>query len=327
MMGGDDCSKLNVSESFSGLKLRPLIPKPTSVIAGNTAISGIFSLPYRNFTHYTNVSSLNHHPVHVPEQSRTNFNSQPLPSSRWNPTSEQLLALEELYRRGTRSPTAEQIQQIAAYLRRFGRIEGKNVFYWFQNHKARERQKRRREMASHLPERRQDTSLANNESATRKTGYEVKQAKKWTRPLNCSTHMEESAQTHRSAIAEKVTPWSVQFEERKSQERSRRTIVETNSTWRSIERPRSPSIQTLARTSSDTKFLNTRYGKLLLTPDEEGVPNHEDQRREPETLNLFPPHGYDCEDKSVTGKDTEVPVATRDNFSPNQYFEFLPPKN
>lgn len=103
--------------------------------------------------------------------------------------------------------------------------------------------------------------------------------------------------------------------------------METNSTWRSIERPRSPSIQTLARTSSDTKFLNTRYGKLLLTPDEEGVPNHEDQRREPETLNLFPPHGYDCEDKSVTGKDTEVPVATRDNFSPNQYFEFLPPKN
>lgn len=60
---------------------------------------------------------------------------------RWSPTPEQLLTLEELYRRGTRSPTAQQIQQITAQLRRFGKVEGKNVFYWFQNHKARERQK------------------------------------------------------------------------------------------------------------------------------------------------------------------------------------------
>ncbi|XP_065854957.1 WUSCHEL-related homeobox 6 [Euphorbia lathyris] len=67
------------------------------------------------------------------------------PSSRWNPTAEQVLALEEMYRRGTRTPSADQIQQIASQLRRFGKIEGKNVFYWFQNHKARERQKRRRE--------------------------------------------------------------------------------------------------------------------------------------------------------------------------------------
>lgn len=65
-------------------------------------------------------------------------------SSRWSPTPAQLLVLEELYRQGTKTPTAEQIQQIASQLRRFGKIEGKNVFYWFQNHKARERQKRRR---------------------------------------------------------------------------------------------------------------------------------------------------------------------------------------
>lgn len=71
--------------------------------------------------------------------------AQPLGSSRWNPTPEQLLALEEMYRRGMRTPSTEQIQLIAGQLRRFGKIEGKNVFYWFQNHKARERQKRRRE--------------------------------------------------------------------------------------------------------------------------------------------------------------------------------------
>ncbi|GFP83519.1 wuschel-related homeobox 1 [Phtheirospermum japonicum] len=51
-----------------------------------------------------------------------------------------------MYRNGIRTPSAQQIQQIAAKLRRFGKIEGKNVFYWFQNHKARERQKKRRQM-------------------------------------------------------------------------------------------------------------------------------------------------------------------------------------
>lgn len=83
------------------------------------------------------------------EQNKREFNTpQIVVSSRWNPTPEQLRALEELYRRGTRTPSAEQIQHITAQLRRYGKIEGKNVFYWFQNHKARERQKRRRQMES-----------------------------------------------------------------------------------------------------------------------------------------------------------------------------------
>jgi hypothetical protein len=81
--------------------------------------------------------------AHVAEQGTSN-NMQPQPSSRWSPTPVQLLVLEELYRQGMKTPSAEQIQQIASQLRQFGKIEGKNVFYWFQNHKARERQKRRR---------------------------------------------------------------------------------------------------------------------------------------------------------------------------------------
>ncbi|XP_047965662.1 WUSCHEL-related homeobox 2-like [Salvia hispanica] len=61
--------------------------------------------------------------------------------SRWNPTKEQIDMLEGLYRQGLRTPTAEQIHQISARLGDYGHIEGKNVFYWFQNHKARQRQK------------------------------------------------------------------------------------------------------------------------------------------------------------------------------------------
>ncbi|KAH9327825.1 hypothetical protein KI387_043759 [Taxus chinensis] len=62
-------------------------------------------------------------------------------SSRWNPTREQIAILESLYRQGIRTPSAQQIQQITCRLRMHGNIEGKNVFYWFQNHKARQRQK------------------------------------------------------------------------------------------------------------------------------------------------------------------------------------------
>lgn len=65
-------------------------------------------------------------------------------SSRWTPTTDQIRILKDLYyNNGIRSPSAEQIQKISARLRQYGKIEGKNVFYWFQNHKARERQKKR----------------------------------------------------------------------------------------------------------------------------------------------------------------------------------------
>lgn len=64
-------------------------------------------------------------------------------STRWTPTTDQIRILKELYyNNGVRSPSADQIQRISARLRQYGKIEGKNVFYWFQNHKARERQKK-----------------------------------------------------------------------------------------------------------------------------------------------------------------------------------------
>ncbi|XP_015972582.1 WUSCHEL-related homeobox 4 [Arachis duranensis] len=73
--------------------------------------------------------------------------------TRWNPTQEQIGILEMLYRGGMRTPNAQQIEQITAQLGKYGKIEGKNVFYWFQNHKARERQKQKRNSLglSHTP--------------------------------------------------------------------------------------------------------------------------------------------------------------------------------
>ncbi|CAF1863641.1 hypothetical protein Bca4012_033416 [Brassica carinata] len=74
----------------------------------------------------------------------------PVAATRWCPTPEQLMLLEEMYRSGIRTPNAVQIQQITAHLAFYGRIEGKNVFYWFQNHKARDRQKLRKKLAKQL---------------------------------------------------------------------------------------------------------------------------------------------------------------------------------
>ncbi|KAJ1273185.1 hypothetical protein BS78_06G259500 [Paspalum vaginatum] len=65
-------------------------------------------------------------------------------STRWNPSPDQIKVLEMLYRGGMRTPNSFQIEQITEELGKYGRIEGKNVFYWFQNHKARERQKQKR---------------------------------------------------------------------------------------------------------------------------------------------------------------------------------------
>lgn len=79
----------------------------------------------------------------------------PAASSRWCPTPEQLMMLEELYRTGIRTPNASQIQRITAHLSLYGKIEGKNVFYWFQNHKARDRQKLRRKFIKQLQQQQQ----------------------------------------------------------------------------------------------------------------------------------------------------------------------------
>uniref|UniRef100_A0A7N0TAR6 Homeobox domain-containing protein n=1 Tax=Kalanchoe fedtschenkoi TaxID=63787 RepID=A0A7N0TAR6_KALFE len=66
---------------------------------------------------------------------------------RWCPTGEQVTLLEELYKGGLTNPTAGQIHQIVTHLSRFGKVQGKNVFYWFQNHKARDKQRARKTLA------------------------------------------------------------------------------------------------------------------------------------------------------------------------------------
>ncbi|KAL6552493.1 hypothetical protein OROHE_007857 [Orobanche hederae] len=190
MMGYNDARELNtIQDPFMGhRRLRLLMPRPTTAST---------SLPCFTRIHANDhFLGLNHHLAMV-EQSGRDVTTQVAVSSRWNPTPEQLQTLEELYRWGTRTPSAEQIQQITSQLRRYGKIEGKNVFYWFQNHKARERQKRRRQLESLSDEIENNNNNDSNQNekgekrepmASNRTAFEVEQTtKNWASPTNSST--------------------------------------------------------------------------------------------------------------------------------------------
>ncbi|KAK6127619.1 hypothetical protein DH2020_038636 [Rehmannia glutinosa] len=205
------------------------------------------------------------------EQNKRELNTQQVVvSSRWNPTPEQLQTLEELYRRGTRTPSAEQIQQITSQLRRYGKIEGKNVFYWFQNHKARERQKRRRQLETLSDEQQQPNNNNNNNNNNRaengekrepsganRTVFEVEQTKNWAiSPTNSSTIAEKTTQgATKGADAECKTDGWVQFDDATAeilQQQQRR-----NATWQMMNLSCSPSPTNLIINSSNNSVTST----------------------------------------------------------------------
>ncbi|XP_047156006.1 WUSCHEL-related homeobox 6-like [Vigna umbellata] len=193
-----------MSDSYASTFHSPT-PNVTHATPKITTLCSI-AQPYCICTHCNHILSFNHRVGNAAEEGTNNTGShvQSQQSTRWSPTPVQLLVLEELYRQGTKTPSAEQIQQIASQLRQFGKIEGKNVFYWFQNHKARERQKRRRREM-------EENNAASSSEGLKETGCGVKETKKWASTSNCSLHAEESAALD---IAEKGSNGWTQFEER-----------------------------------------------------------------------------------------------------------------
>ncbi|KAL5071865.1 hypothetical protein RYX36_022752 [Vicia faba] len=124
------------SLSLGCKRLRPLAPK---ISDNNPSLS--FDL--KTFIRPESSSS-DHDNKKDPPSPQSQVETHVPGGTRWNPTQEQIGILEMLYRGGMRTPNAQQIEQITLQLSKYGKIEGKNVFYWFQNHKARERQKQKR---------------------------------------------------------------------------------------------------------------------------------------------------------------------------------------
>ncbi|XP_010263000.1 PREDICTED: WUSCHEL-related homeobox 1-like [Nelumbo nucifera] len=336
MMGCSDGSGFNMPDSFNSRKLRPLMPRLTT----NSTNSAAGIAPCLSRIHGTDLFALNTHLATVNEQSKREFiSAQPVVSSRWNPTPEQLRTLEELYRCGTRTPTAEQIQHITAQLRRFGKIEGKNVFYWFQNHKARERQKRRRRAAEE--QQHCDTeNLDRKESGSSKTGFGIEQTRNWT--WAPPTLAEETVSMQRAAVAESRTDGWIQFEEGELQQRS--SSVERHATWQMMQLSSSCPSTTLisnittATTEIDPKLVNNRpldifkttcstehLSTLLINGEDR---NGEEECGESQTLELFPLQSERNNGSDDAEKETEVANPTMNtNFTSYQFFEFLPMKN
>lgn len=124
-------------------RLRPLAPKLNTT--NNDTTTTIVTPPF-DLKSFIRPESSNSPPklaYNEDKKDSSQVESHP-GGTRWNPTQEQIGILEMLYRGGMRTPNAQQIEQITAQLGKYGKIEGKNVFYWFQNHKARERQKQKR---------------------------------------------------------------------------------------------------------------------------------------------------------------------------------------
>ncbi|KAF8037823.1 hypothetical protein BT93_B0615 [Corymbia citriodora subsp. variegata] len=273
MMGCHDDGDLYMTEPYNGRKLRPLMPRPVTNPSPNNGGANAAS-PCLSRIHGADFFALNHHFATMAEQSKREFNSpQVVVSSRWNPTPEQLRTLEELYRRGTRTPNADQIQQITAQLRRYGKIEGKNVFYWFQNHKARERQKRRRQMEAGPEEPNRDAEESERkETGASRTGLEVEQTKNnWAPPINCSTLAEESAgattqkapkagsaatlaeRRPRSSSSSSSDQW-IKFDDGEFQWTRRHNgasnFLERNATWQMVQLPPCPHPTHLINTTA-----------------------------------------------------------------------------
>ncbi|KAK8582982.1 hypothetical protein V6N13_069748 [Hibiscus sabdariffa] len=270
-MGYSHVTDLNLSLSFNHAKPSSLNPNPTTKLLASD--NGDFA-------------------------SNANEGSQQPPgSSRWIPTPEQLLTLEELYRRGTRTPSASQIQQIAARLRRFGKIEGKNVFYWFQNHKARERQKRRRQL-NKTPDEQQrqcDTgSLEKKESAVFSLScYEIERTNSKASPSNICKLSEGFMSTHGVAKS-------------------------GGNEWMQIhDKELRLKLSCSATASSDTGSL------CPSKPHQEKITTLEEENRQEQILELFP-LGTGI---NISNKDTHQQVPITAITTTTQYFEFLPLKN
>ncbi|MCO5562675.1 hypothetical protein L7F22_016303 [Adiantum nelumboides] len=89
------------------------------------------------------------------------------PRPRWCPTPEQIQVLEALFNSGTTTPSRDMIVEIADCLKQFGSIVEANVFYWFQNRKARAKRKLRmqaqlQQQASTSPSDSNDCSSTQN---------------------------------------------------------------------------------------------------------------------------------------------------------------------
>ncbi|CAH8266412.1 unnamed protein product [Arabidopsis lyrata] len=250
--------------------------------------------------HYCDINGNDHHQLITAssgelDDDRKN-NIPATATSRWNPTPEQITMLEELYMSGTRTPTTEHIQQIASKLRKYGRIEGKNVFYWFQNHKARERLKRRRCEGGALNKPHKDVKDSSS------GGYRVDQTK------SCPSLPHTNPQPqHELDPASNNKDNNAKNEDHGTAEESVRASEDgKDATWRNLV---------------TWSITQEPAGEINIDQNVNG--EGQEETREIRTLDLFPVR----ENHEETGRFTEKTKANQVFCNYCYYYEFMPLKN
>ncbi|CAI9095991.1 OLC1v1032044C1 [Oldenlandia corymbosa var. corymbosa] len=334
-------------------RLRHLLPKPTS-IPKNTPYSLVSSSFCGCINNHNNNIQFSMNPQHqassiVDKSSKDekhNHMENIVSTSRWNPTPEQLMALEEMYRRGVRTPSSEEIKLISAKLRQFGKIEGKNVFYWFQNHKARERQKRRRQpppessttSSSKKLENENNETLEGNDHKGFSCKYlegedqnlttSPKEPKTMQKPAETELEYEGEMQQQMNQweMAKGATKQTLELPCRASSSNSDILLNNINATF--------PAESSREAAEAQQKMLSALNFSIFSSPssfyaDDHDVTKHEDEMpRDHRTLELFPlqKDGYNdhCSDTVANDADFQEFMDTMNpNLPPNQFYEFL----
>lgn len=245
------------------------------------------------------------------------------------------MALEEMYRRGVRTPSAEEIKLIAAKLRQFGKIEGKNVFYWFQNHKARERQKRRRQPDSNSRKNANDVETLE----AKETGFSCKplegehNKKLVTTIPTYSSTSKESVSMQRSMVTESGTDGWTQLDERVPQKMSQKKIEMGATSLMDLSCMASNSDllntitapSTLESSGQNQQKLFTALNSSMVSPSCcESTINYEDRSRNRHTLQLFPLRSDDhCSIRASETEFNELVTTISSKLPPKQFYEFL----
>ncbi|MED6156974.1 hypothetical protein PIB30_019096 [Stylosanthes scabra] len=320
-------------------------PPPSNSLT-TTLLDSIVATPKHPYcicnhcNHLLTLSHHHHHPGYGGVEQGTNNNVQShnhhhQQGTRWSPTPIQLLVLEELYRQGTKTPSAEQIQQIASQLRRFGKIEGKNVFYWFQNHKARERQKRRRREM-------EESMAASSTKGLKETGCEVKETKKWASTSNCNAGHAFQECIEISSSEKGSNGWNNnnEFEERvlRRNRSERQAKCQNMASYFNI-----PSTINIAATTSVASQITHNIQLLSSTTTPHHLQHHNNNLKQnfnsssdARTLELFPVHKNNDHDEGNNGivsfserKSSKVcaTASMEEVMSCDQFFEFLPLRN
>ncbi|KAK4263965.1 hypothetical protein QN277_029310 [Acacia crassicarpa] len=325
-----------MSDSFRAFKLSSYTPN--TIIISPSSAPHITSNPYYCLcADCTNHLSFNIHHLGEEEGGVTTSNS------RWTPTPAQLLYLEQLYTQGTKTPTAQQIQLIASQLRHFGNIQAKNVFYWFQNHKARDRHYHKRRSsdlqitsppAFHQQQQKdhftQTLMLQSPHDAfqgLRGTGYEVKESNVW----NCSALAQVSDSLNRAG---RGAYRRTQREERETQilrmksEENREAKCQIKDMCYFLSNSKN-LIKSIANTSTTTHHTQTSNpANSYCHEEDEEVADHR-------TLKLFPLKRSDEDDDDECTESSKRKFCSFNNtasmdseeITSNQFFEFLPLRN